>query len=139
MLRRVCEYIHEVTKLSFSANIVQILAPALTLPVLARSILPILSTLVSDPIPNIRFNVAKSYAVIIDIFKRLPDSQTATIAQMEKDSRPAPEFTGSERGQQLVRDEVMPQLEKLAQDDDVDVRYFATKAAKAWTDSAMET
>ena len=117
----------------------QILAPALTLPVLARSILPILSTLVSDPIPNIRFNVAKSYAVIIDIFKRLPDSQTATIAQMEKDSRPAPEFTGSERGQQLVRDEVMPQLEKLAQDDDVDVRYFATKAAKAWTDSAMET
>ncbi|KAI7044906.1 protein phosphatase PP2A regulatory subunit A, partial [Hortaea werneckii] len=55
---------------------VSTLSPALTLPVLARSVLPILHRLVEDPIPNIRFNVAKSYAVLIDIFKRLPDEST---------------------------------------------------------------
>lgn len=117
----------------------QILAPALTLPVLARNILPILNTLVSDPIPNIRFNVAKSYAVLIDIFKRLPDSPTATISQMEKDGVAAGEYTGSAKGEQLVREEVMPNLEKLAQDEDVDVRFFAEKAGKGWRDGVMET
>ena len=104
---------------------------------LARSILPILNTLVSDPIPNIRFNVAKSYAVLIDIFKRLPDSNTATISSLEKEG--SSDFPGSAKGEQLIKEEVMPQLEKLGSDDDVDVRYFATKAAKSWTDGVMET
>jgi len=58
---------------------------------------------------------------------------------MEKDGRT--NFSGSQRGEQLIRDDVMPPLEKLMQDDDVDVRFFATTAAKSWTDSssAMET
>lgn len=118
---------------------VSILAPALSLPVVAQSVLPILQTLVNDPIPNIRFNVAKSYAVLIDILKRLPDSPSATIVDLEKQGET--NFPGSPRGQQLIRDEVMPPLEKLMQDDDIDVRYFATTASKAWmdTESAMET
>jgi serine/threonine-protein phosphatase 2A regulatory subunit A len=102
-------------------------------------VLPILQALVSDPIPNIRFNVAKSYAVLIDILKRLPDEPNATIAEMEKHGATA--FPGSEQGKQLIRNEVLPPLEKLMQDDDVDVRYYATTASKAWTDTenAMET
>ncbi|KXT17863.1 hypothetical protein AC579_5886 [Pseudocercospora musae] len=118
---------------------VSILAPALSLPVIARSILPILQSLVSDPIPNIRFNVAKSYGVLIDILKRLPDSDSATIVEMEKQG--ATDFPGSARGQQIIRDEIMSPLEKLMSDDDVDVRFFATTASKAWTDTenAMET
>lgn len=121
-------------------TILQILAPALSLPVIAKSVIPILAQLVGDPIPNIRFNVAKSYAVLVDILKRLPDDSTSTIAEMEKNG--STNFPGSERGSQLVRDEVLPPLEKLMQDDDVDVRYFATTASRAWTDSqdsAMET
>ena len=116
----------------------QTLAPALSLPVLARSVLPILNSLVADPIPNIRFNVAKSYAVLIDIFKRLPadSNPNATILQIEKESG---QESGSEKGEKLIKEEVMPPLEKLMQDDDVDVRFFATTAAKAWTDTAMET
>lgn len=106
------------------------------MPVLARSVLPILHSLVDDPIPNIRFNVAKSYAVLIDIFKRLPDSSTATILQIEKDGG---DFPGSQRGEQLVNDEIMPPLKKLMEDEDVDVRFFATTAGKAWTETAMET
>lgn len=127
---------HIVHQLTFCS---QTLAPALSLPVLARSVLPILAQLVPDPIPNIRFNVAKSYAVLIDIFKRLPDSPpNATIASIEKEGG---EFTGSAKGEQLIRDEVMPALEKLMEDEDVDVRFFASTAAKGWGDvsSAMET
>ncbi|KAK5173796.1 protein phosphatase 2A structural subunit [Saxophila tyrrhenica] len=117
---------------------VSTLAPALSLPVLARSVVPILQQLVSDQIPNIRFNVAKSYAVLIDILKRLPDSPSATIVSMEKEG--VTDFPGSAKGEQLIREEVMPQLEKLMEDDDVDVRFFATTAAKRWTDgSEMET
>jgi len=101
--------------------------------VLARSVAPILHALVADPIPNIRFNVAKSYAVLIDILKRLPDD-SSTIAGMEKAGRT--DFAGSAKGEQLVREEVMPPLEKLMQDDDVDVRFFATTAAKGWTDGS---
>lgn len=71
--------------------------------------------------------------------KRLPDSETATIVEMEKQG--VTDFPGSPRGQQIIKDEVMSPLEKLMSDDDVDVRYFATTASKAWTDTenAMET
>jgi serine/threonine-protein phosphatase 2A regulatory subunit A len=80
-------------------------------PVLAKDVLPILQKLVNDPIPNIRFNVAKSYAVIVEIFRN--------------------------GHAELIR-EVMPNLEKLMSDDDVDVRFFASVAAKADGD-AMES
>lgn len=79
--------------------------------------------LVSDPIPNIRFNVAKSYAVLITSLRRLPAE--GTIAQLEESgSNAAP----SSKGQDLISTQILPNLEKLQQDPDVDVRYFATTA-----------
>jgi serine/threonine-protein phosphatase 2A regulatory subunit A len=57
--------------------------------------------------------------------------------KLEKENEAA--LTGSERGEQLIREEIMPPLEKLMLDEDVDVRFFATTAGKGWTDSAMET
>ena len=51
----------------------------------------------------------------------------------------AGDLPGSPRGEQLIREEIMPPLEKLMQDEDVDVRFFATTAAKAWSETAMET
>ena len=112
----------------------QTLAPALSLPVINDSVLPILSNLVSDQIPNIRFNVAKSYAVIVDVLKRLPDSNE-TIYSLEKQGRVN---AGCERGETIIRQEILPNLEKLSNDDDVDVRYFASIAAKGYGD-AMQT
>ncbi|KAF2721238.1 MgPP2AregA, protein phosphatase 2A regulatory alpha sub-unit [Polychaeton citri CBS 116435] len=114
------------------------LAPALTQPVLSQSVLPILQSLVGDSIPNIRFNVAKSYAVLVDIFKRLPDDETTTLAQLEADGKASETSGNNPKAAQIIREEIMPQLEKLMQDSDVDVRYFATTAAKTWSD-AMET
>lgn len=82
--------------------------------------------LVADPIPNIRFNVAKSYAVIIDTLKKLPEKGTLTeLESAVTVTKPTP----SPKGQQLISASIMPNLEKLQNDSDVDVRYFATVAA----------
>jgi serine/threonine-protein phosphatase 2A regulatory subunit A len=89
--------------------------------------------LVSDDIPNIRFNVAKSYAVLIDVLKRLPD--TGTIIGLEESGESG---TPSPKGHELIQEQILPNLQKLQQDDDVDVRYFASTAAGSITE-AMET
>ena len=57
--------------------------------------------------------------------------------QLEKEDAAA--LTGSQQGEQLIREEILPPLEKLMLDEDVDVRFFATTAAKGWTDGVMET
>ena len=80
--------------------------------------------LVADDIPNIRFNVAKSYTVLIDVLKRLPAD--GTILSLEKSGHSS---SPSPRGQELIQQHILPNLEKLQQDNDVDVRYFATTAA----------
>ncbi|KAI9837966.1 MAG: Polyamine N-acetyltransferase 1 [Sarea resinae] len=101
------------------------LAPVVSVDVIATSILPMMDKLVTDDIPNIRFNVAKSYAVLIDVLRRLPE--TGTISTLEKSG--ATDVKPSPRGQELITKKILPNLEKLQQDDDVDVRYFATTAA----------
>lgn len=109
------------------------LAPALSLNVIEASILPMMEKLVDDRIPNIRFNVAKSYEVLIGVLKRLPEQ--GTIVELEKaNQNPA----GCQRGLNLIQNNILPNLGKLQQDDDVDVRYFATTAANSFTD-AMHT
>jgi len=95
-----------------------------TLNIIESSILPILDRLVSDDIPNIRFNVAKSYAVLIDTLRRLPAE--GSLLDLEKSGKPG---TPSPRGQTLIQQRILPNLEKLQEDEDVDVRYFATTAA----------
>ncbi|CAN8096626.1 unnamed protein product [Discula destructiva] len=104
------------------------LASVVSLDVIDKSILPMLDKLVADDIPNIRFNVAKTYAVLIDVMRRLPDS--GTVYELEKSGETG---TPSARGQELIPERVMPNLEKLQKDGDVDVRYFATTAAAVAT------
>ncbi|KAH8889361.1 ARM repeat-containing protein [Thozetella sp. PMI_491] len=104
------------------------LASVVSMEVISKSILPILEKLTDDDIPNIRFNVAKTYGVLISVLRRLPEQ--GTIYSLEKAGQP---FTAAPRGQQLIEESVLPSLEKLQKDDDVDVRYFATTAAAAAT------
>lgn len=85
--------------------------------------------LVSDDIPNIRFNVAKSYAILVDVLKRLPDE--GTILSLEKSGQSS---KPSSKGQELMQQHILPNLEKLQHDDDVDVRYFAVTAAGTISD-----
>ncbi|KAL1989343.1 hypothetical protein VTN96DRAFT_105 [Rasamsonia emersonii] len=100
------------------------LAPVVNLNIIEASILPILDKLVTDDIPNIRFNVAKSYAVLIDTLRRLPAE--GTLQDLEKSGQTG---TPSPRGLELIQQRILPNLEKLQEDEDVDVRYFATTAA----------
>ena len=73
--------------------------------------------------------MAKSYAVLVDILRRIPDDGLTTLSQLEKEGKAA-NAEGSVKGQQLIQSQVLPQLEKLIQDEDVDVRFFASTAAK---------
>lgn len=100
--------------------------------VIAKSILPMLDKMVDDDIPNIRFNVAKTYSVLINALRRLPDE--GTLYSLEKEGA---EITPSPKGQELIQQRVLPNLTKLQKDDDVDVRYFATTAAAEATGSTQ--
>ncbi|KAI2745442.1 hypothetical protein DTO013E5_1554 [Penicillium roqueforti] len=102
---------------------VSTLTPVVNLEIIENSLLPILERLVTDEIPNIRFNVAKSYAVLIVTLRRLPADKT--LVEVEKSEEP---IAPSPRSLELIQSRVVPSLEKLQEDDDVDVRYFATTA-----------
>lgn len=104
----------------------------MTLDVIAKSILPqLLEKLAEDEIPNIRFNVAKTYGVLIDVLRKLPEE--GTVYSLEKEGK---ELSPSPRGQELIQSRILPKLETLQKDDDVDVRYFATTAANSATGSS---
>ena len=92
--------------------------------VISKSILPMLDKLAADDIPNIRFNVAKTYGAIIDILRKLPEE--GTIYSLEKSGAAGQQ--PSPKGMELIQQQIVPNLEKLQKDDDVDVRYFATSA-----------
>ena len=68
------------------------------------SVLDMLLQLAGDPIPNIRFNVAKALENI------------------------ATSFGDTAAGRELVQTKIAPALEALKNDQDADVRFFATRA-----------
>jgi serine/threonine-protein phosphatase 2A regulatory subunit A len=70
---------------------------------------------------------------LIDTLRRLPAEGTPS--ELEKAGKPA---TPSPRGQEIIQQRILPNLEKLQQDEDVDVRYFATTAAGGH-EEAMQT
>ncbi|CAK7563810.1 MAG: protein phosphatase 2A structural subunit [Sporothrix epigloea] len=106
------------------------LASVVSLDVIGKHILPMMDRLVVDDIPNIRFNVAKTYGVLIDVLKKLPDQGTVySLEQAGTSSTP------SAKGAELIQSRVLPNLEKLQKDEDVDVRFFATTAAAVATTS----
>jgi len=69
-----------------------------------------LLNMVQDPIPNIRFNVAKAFEVLIQ------------------------ELKSSSVGIQTVQEQIVPALQALSDDPDADVRYYAQKALVAAQD-----
>jgi serine/threonine-protein phosphatase 2A regulatory subunit A len=86
------------------SKLYQTIAPSLTLEVIRDNVLQVLIDLTVDPIPNIRFNVAKSLEVI---------STTINVTA---------------EGLELSRTQIVPAVEVLRNDADADVRYFANKA-----------
>ena len=60
----------------------------------------------TDPIPNIRFNVAKALALVIPTMKQTDNK--------------------------IVQDQIKPLLLKMKDDTDLDVRFYAQKALSAF-------
>lgn len=88
------------------------LAPALNQNVITTKILPFISQLIADPVPNIRFNVAKSYLVIVEALLTHPSAEII----------------------KLIEEKVLADLNILLNDEDVDVRYYANKSIDSITD-----
>ncbi|KAH9982789.1 ARM repeat-containing protein [Lactifluus volemus] len=82
------------------------IAPSLNLDIICDEIIDALLHLANDPIPNIRFNVARSLEVIATTYGERPE------------------------GTELARQKIVPVLEDLKADQDADVRYFATLASQ---------
>ncbi|KAJ7786322.1 armadillo-type protein [Mycena metata] len=80
------------------------IAPSLNLDIVRTDIIDPLLQLASDPIPNIRFNVAKSLEVLAITYGVNPP------------------------GTEFVRTRIVPALEQQKNDQDADVRYFAARA-----------
>ena len=80
------------------------MAPSLNLEVIKDPVLQTLLSLVSDPIPNIRFNVAKTLEVVATTYGTIPE------------------------GQALAKEKIVPAVQSLQNDPDADVRYFANRA-----------
>lgn len=85
------------------------MTPSLDVPTIRDSVLDSALLLVNDPIPNIRFNVAKALEVL-----------GVTLS------------TDAE-GQEIAGRKIVPALEKLSGDSDPDVRYFASRALEKTT------
>lgn len=79
------------------------MSQALTGDVIRDQLLPMVSVLAADPIPNIRFNIAKSLSTIIPLLKK---------ANL----------------QPVLSEKVKPILVKMQDDGDVDVRYYSQVA-----------
>lgn len=90
-----------------SGNTPQTMAPSLNAEAINESILDAVVPMVEDPIPNIRFNVAKAFEVLASVL-----SQT-------------------DAGRSAVSTRIVPGLEKLKEDSDADVRFFAQKGLQA--------
>ncbi|KAI8344676.1 armadillo-type protein [Chlamydoabsidia padenii] len=93
-------YLYRMTTLFALSTMAVSLSPE----IIKDNILPTVLELVEDPIPNVRFNVAKSLEVLAPILRTSPATETLTTSQ------------------------VKPALEKLNSDTDMDVRWFAEKA-----------
>jgi len=91
-------YLYRMTTLFAIGELSEVLTP----PVLVDVALPVIGGLVSDPIPNIRFNVAKTLGMAV------------------------PHLLPSHR--KVVEEQIKVFLEKMTQDSDQDVRFFANQS-----------
>lgn len=134
---------------------VTVLIPVLDTSTINESIIPFLTNVMKDPIPNIRFNVAKTFKVLIEAYlkpqyaledesadkeakKDGADEKDATAEDSKKEDEPSKDVTkkkgplgpraSPEAIKELIDTTVIPSLETLANDNDVDVRFFANKS-----------
>lgn len=83
------------------------MSQALSGDVIRDQIIPLTATLATDPIPNIRFNVAKAIGSMIPLLKQ-------------------------SNLQAVLIEKIKPTLSKMLEDSDVDVRFYAQQSLNAF-------
>lgn len=114
--------IDEEDKIDYSNFIIRItclfaitsLIPVIDYKKLVDKVLPFINSLITDSVPNIRFNVAKSYLTLVEALT----SKKVDLPIKEEELK------------KLINLEILSNLEKLENDDDVDVRFYSTKSIK---------
>jgi serine/threonine-protein phosphatase 2A regulatory subunit A len=92
------------------------LIPVVDKEIVLEKILPFINKLAEDHVPNIRFNVAKSYLV----------AAQALLDKTPGEERPVPEDL--EDRISYIKKFIIPQVETLKADIDTDVKYFASQS-----------
>ncbi|KAK6459709.1 armadillo-type protein [Scheffersomyces xylosifermentans] len=88
------------------------LIPVIDYPIIIKKVLPFINSLITDGVPNIRFNVAKSYLLLVQTFVANKNKLPVKDDELRK----------------LVNLEILSNLEKLQNDEDVDVRFYSSKS-----------
>ncbi|KAK6462397.1 armadillo-type protein [Scheffersomyces coipomensis] len=94
------------------------LIPVIDYPIITKKILPFINNLIVDSVPNIRFNVAKSYLIIGETLIKNKRKFNLSDEELNK----------------IINTEILVNLEKLQNDEDVDVRYFSSKSIQGIKD-----
>lgn len=117
IISRITNDVFEEDKIDYSNFIIRItclfaithLIPVIDSKIIIDKALPFISKFANDEVPNIRFNVAKSYLVVVESLLKSKQIEKSEILK-------------------LAQSELMGKLTTLQNDDDVDVRFFATKS-----------
>ncbi|GMF53397.1 unnamed protein product [[Candida] boidinii] len=83
------------------------LVPVVSNKTIIEDIYPFVDSLKDDHVPNIRFNVSKSFYIIGENLIKNDKNDSKII--------------------ELIKDEILPTLEKMTNDEDIDVRFFANE------------
>lgn len=89
------------------------LVPVVDHQIIVSKVLPFIHNLTTDNVPNIRFNVAKSYFIIAQVLL------TPKVGAPHDESKA------------LITGQILTDLDQLQNDEDVDVRFFASKSVQS--------
>ncbi|KAI5959151.1 TPD3 [Candida pseudojiufengensis] len=126
------EKIDEDDKIDYSNFIIRItclfaitsLIPVIDYSILVEKVLPFMNNLITDSVPNIRFNVAKSYLILVE---SLIKNKNSTNENQNSNSNQN-QIEEEEELKKLINLQILSNLEKLESDDDIDVRFYSTKS-----------
>ncbi|KAK9460487.1 armadillo-type protein [Lipomyces oligophaga] len=127
-------YLYRMTSIAAATT----LADEVTIAVIKDEIVPFLEGMVGDPIPNIRFTIARSYETIAKMLKEKEtgaevEAEAEGEGKGEAEAKGEVEGEGEEKaaGEAVITTMLIPSLERLKEDEDVDVRFYAEKSLAA--------
>lgn len=108
-------FVYRITSLFTLTRLIPVVDKQITI----NEILPFVDNLVQDQVPNIRFNVAKSYLITAKALLNIDETEESAPKQSSEDNSEAVAY---------IKEKILPNVETLKNDDDIDVKYFANQS-----------